>query len=74
MAAKPCSKIRIRLQPIRIESEITVKIILQPDQRTPLYQKYSQKIKELSLLGMSLRAIAKNLKISKKTVMNGLKK
>jgi len=60
------------MQPIRTESEITTKIILQPNQRTPLYQKYAQKIRELSLLGMSLREIGLSLNISKKTVTNAL--
>jgi len=65
-------KWRTRLQPIRTESEIAIKIIIQPDQRTPLYQKYSEKVKELSVLGMSLRAIGKSLKVSKRTVTKAL--
>jgi len=36
----------------------------------PLYQKIAKRVEELSLLGMSLRAIAKVLKVSKKTVTN----
>jgi len=59
---------RTRLQPIRTASEIQVKIIIQPLQRTPLYQKLAQKIEELSLLGMSVRAISKALKVNKSTI------
>ncbi len=35
-----------------------------------MYQKYSQKAKELRLLGMSYEQIAKSLKVSRKTVIN----
>ncbi|OIO35049.1 MAG: hypothetical protein AUJ74_07745 [Candidatus Omnitrophica bacterium CG1_02_44_16] len=37
-----------------------------------LYQKYSEKVKELSVLGMSLRAIGKSLKVSKRMVTKAL--
>jgi DNA-binding NarL/FixJ family response regulator len=63
---------RTRLQPIRTASEIQVKIIIQSLQRTPLYQKLAKKVEELSLLGLSLRAIAKSLKVSKKTIKTAL--
>jgi len=61
---------RARLQPMRTASEIQVKIIIQPLQRGPLYQKLAKKAEELALLGMSLRSIAKTLKISKKMTTN----
>lgn len=64
---------RTRLQPIRTASEIQVKIVIEPTEQTPLYQKLASKIEELYLLGMSLRAIAKNLKINRKTVLRALK-
>ena len=63
----------LRLQPIRTASEVQVKIVIEPLQRTPLYQKFAQKIEELYLLGMSLRTIAKNLKVNRKTVLRALK-
>jgi len=64
---------RTRLQPIRTASEIQVKIVIEPLQRTPLYQKLAQKIEELYLLKMSLRAIAKTLKVNRRTVIRALK-
>lgn len=64
---------RTRLQPIRTASEIQVKIIIEPTEQTPLYQKLASKIEELYLLDMSLRAIAKSLKINRKTVLRALK-
>jgi len=63
---------RTRLQPIRTASEVQVRIIIEPIQRTLLYQRLAKKVEELSLLGMSLRMIAKSLKISKKIVTNAL--
>lgn len=62
--------LRTRMQPIRTASEIQVKIIINHIRRTPLYQRLAKKVEELSLLGMSFRAIARNLKVSKKTVIN----
>jgi len=44
--------------------------MLQP---TTLYQKLASKIEELYLLGMSLKAIAKSLKVNRKTVLRALK-
>ncbi len=64
---------RTRLQPIRTASEIQVKIVIKPMQRTPLYQKLAQKIEELYLLKMSLRAISRNLKVNRRTVIRALK-
>jgi len=61
---------RTRLQPIRTAAEITAQIKIKPVRRVYLYQKYSQKAKELRLLGMSYQQIAKSLNISKKTVIN----
>ena len=57
------------MQPIRTASEITARIIIQPVQRTPLYQKLAQKVTELRLLGMPNKEIAENLKTSKRTVI-----
>ena len=57
------------MQPIRTASEIRAKIIIQPLQRTPLYQKLAKKVIELRLLGMPNKEIAKNLKTSKRTVV-----
>ena len=47
--------------------------MIEPIQRTPLYQKLAQKIEELYLLGMSLRAIGRSLKVNRKTVKRALK-
>jgi len=57
------------LQPIRTLSEIQAKIIIQPLEQIPLYQKLAQKVKELHLLGMSYREIARTLNINKKTAI-----
>ncbi len=64
---------RTRLQPIRTASEVPVKIIIQPLQRTPLYQKLAKKVEELLLLGMSFRAIGRSLGVNKRTVMRAYK-
>jgi len=61
------------MQPIRTASEIQVKIIIEPLQRTPLYQKLSKKITELRLLGMPCKDITKGLNISKGTVTKAYK-
>jgi len=61
------------LQPIRTASEIHAKIIIQPFEQIPLYQKLAQKVQELHLLGMPYRAIARALNIDKKTVMKACK-
>jgi len=61
------------LQPLRTASEITANIIIQPLQRTPLYQKISKKVAELHLLGMPSKDIAKSLNISKGTVTKAYK-
>jgi hypothetical protein len=66
-------KQRTRLQPIRTASEIQVKIVIEPIEQTPLYQKLASKIEELHLLGMSLRAIGKSLKVNRRTVVRALK-
>lgn len=64
---------RTRLQPIRTASEIHAKIIIQPLERIPLYQKLSQKVKELHLLGLTYKEIAKTLSINKKTAIKACK-
>ena len=64
---------RTRLQPIRTASEIHAKIIIQPLEQTPLYQKLAQKVKELHLLGMTYKEIAKALNINKKTAIRACK-
>jgi len=56
------------LQPIRTISEIQAKIIIQPLERIPLYQKMAKKVQELHLLGMTLKKIASSLDISMNTV------
>ena len=48
-----------------MEIKITAQIKIYPVRRVHLYQKYSQKAKELRLLGMSNQQIAKSLNISK---------
>jgi DNA invertase Pin-like site-specific DNA recombinase len=64
---------RTRLQPIRTAGEITAHIIIQPLERTPLYQKLAQKVAELRLLGMPHEGIAKSLDVSKRTVLRAWK-
>ena len=61
------------MQPIRTASEIHSKIIIQPLEQIPLYQKLAQKVKELHLLGMSYREITKALNINKKTAIKTYK-
>jgi DNA-binding NarL/FixJ family response regulator len=61
---------RTRSIPIRTTSEISAHIKILPVVRIPLYQKLAKKVQELVALGMSLRAIAKILKVSKKTITN----
>ena len=61
------------MQPIRTAAEITVKIIIQPLERIPLYQKISKKVAELHFLGMPCKDIAKSLNISKGTVTKAYK-
>ena len=61
------------MQSIRIAAEIAAQIKICPVRRVYLYQKYSQKAKELRLLGISYEQIAKNLNVSKKTAINACK-
>jgi len=68
-----CEKWRTRLQPIRTASEITAKIIIQPLERIPLYQKIAQKVAELRLLGMPHKKIAESLGISERTSKKALR-
>jgi len=65
--------LRTRLQPIRTAGEITATIRVQPVQSIYLYQKLSQKARELFLLGMSYNKIAKTLKVSKNTIIKACK-
>ena len=66
-------KWRTQLQPIRTAAEITAQIKIYPVRRVYMYQKYSQKAKELRLLGMSYQQIAYSLNVSKKTVISAYK-
>ena len=61
------------MQPIRTAAEITAQIKIYPVRRAYMYQKFSQRAKELRLLGMSYQEIAKSLDTSKKTVINAYK-
>jgi len=61
------------LHPIRTAAEITAQIKIYPVRRAYMYQKFSQRAKELRLLGMSYQEIAKSLDTSKKTVINAYK-
>jgi len=61
------------LQPIRTAAEITAQIKIFPVRRVYMYQIFSQKAKELRLLGMSYEQIAKSLNVSKKTAINACK-
>jgi transposase-like protein len=63
----------MRLQPIRTASEVPVKIILQPLERIPLYQKLVKKVEELLLLEISFRAIGRIIDVNKITVMRTYK-
>lgn len=61
------------MQPIRTAAEISAKIIIQPLERIPLYQKIAKKVAELRLLGMPHKEIAKSLDIAKNTVIKACK-
>ena len=61
------------MHPIRTAAEITAQIKIYPVRRAYMYQKFSQRAKELRLLGMSYQEIAKSLDTSKKTVINAYK-
>jgi hypothetical protein len=58
-----------RLQPIRTAGEVDLKIVIEPEIHIPVYQKLSDKVKQLHLLGMSFPAIAKSLGIDPKTTI-----
>lgn len=64
---------RTRSQPIRTAAQITASIKILPVKTPPLYQKLTQKVKELQLLGLSYKEIAKRLNISQGTITNALK-
>ncbi len=57
------------LRSIRTAGEIDLKIVIEPEIQIPVYQKLSDKVKQLYLLGMSMQEIAKNLKIDPKTAL-----
>jgi len=63
---------RTRLQPIRTAGEIPVTIVFDPAEQPPLYQKLASKIEELYLLGTPLNAIARHLKVNRRTVKRAL--
>ncbi|MBF0123596.1 MAG: helix-turn-helix domain-containing protein [Candidatus Omnitrophica bacterium] len=52
---------------------MTVKIIIEPLQSQPLYQRFIEKANELKALGMSQREIAQAIGISRRTVRNACK-
>jgi DNA-binding NarL/FixJ family response regulator len=56
------------VQPIRTASEMPVRIKIPNSLRVPLYQKLAQKVEELHILGMPLKAIAESLNISINTI------
>ena len=60
---------RTRVQPIRTASEIIAQIKILPALRIPLYQKLAQKVEELVVLGIQLKAIAASLNVSLKTIV-----
>ena len=66
-------KTRTQLQPIRTTAQITASIKILPSKSFPLYQKLAQKVKELQLLGLSYKEIAKKLGISEGTIANACK-
>ena len=56
------------MQPIRTASELSARIVISTPVRIALYQKLSQKVRELHMLGMSLKDIADSLNVSHMTV------
>jgi hypothetical protein len=63
---------RTRSQPIRTLSLIPVKIKITIEQKIPLYQKFTPKIKKLKILGLSNTDISEKLHINRKTVQKAL--
>ena len=59
---------RTLAQPIRTAAIITSRVIIEPTNTPALYQKLSEKAKQLKALGMSTDAIAKALGVSPRTV------
>jgi len=57
------------LRPIRTAGEIDLKIVIEPEILIPLYQKLSEKVKKLRVLGMSMTEIAQSLRIDPKTAL-----
>ena len=58
-----------RLRPIRTAGEFDLKIVIEPEILIPIYQKLSDKVKQLHVLGMSMPEIAKSLNIDPKTAL-----
>jgi len=58
-----------RLRPIRTAGEVELRIIIEPETVIPVYQRLSDKVKQLHLLGMSMPEIAMRLKIDPKTAL-----
>lgn len=57
------------MRSIRTAGEVTLKIVIETEIRIPIYQKLSDKVKQLHLLGMSFPAIAKSWGIDAKTAL-----
>ena len=64
---------RTRLTPCRTFFDVKLSIVLPPAEYTPLYIKLSKKATELHCLKMGTIAIAKALKIDKRTVRQAIK-
>ena len=60
-------KKRTHLIPIRTASLITAKIIIEPIVTIALYKRFATRAKELHVLGLGYRRIAKALNVSVKT-------
>jgi DNA invertase Pin-like site-specific DNA recombinase len=56
------------MQPIRTASEMPTTIIIQVNQQRVFYKTFANKANQLHALGMSYKAIAKALNISRETV------
>ena len=68
IGSKNCKTWRTRVQPIRTASELSVNIVIQSPVRIALYQKLAQKVRELSVLGLSCSDIANSLGVSITTI------
>ncbi|PIS03101.1 MAG: hypothetical protein COT85_03490 [Chlamydiae bacterium CG10_big_fil_rev_8_21_14_0_10_42_34] len=63
---------RTRSSPIRTSALLPVQIKIPCNEDIPVYQRISQKIKELKALGLTNQEIADSMKIGRKTVTAGL--